>query len=82
MAYAPGGPFAAVRHPSYLGLLLIALALPLIFEQPWMFLAALLPIAALAVRVAPEERLLGDAYGADYAAYAARTRSRLIPGLW
>ena len=76
------GPYRMVRHPSYLGLLLIAVSLPLIFGQPWTFLVALVPIATIAGRVEPEERLLRDAYGAEYAAYSSRTRSRLLPGVW
>jgi protein-S-isoprenylcysteine O-methyltransferase Ste14 len=77
-----GGAYAMVRHPSYLGLLLIAIALPLIFGQPWLLLVALLPIATIAGRVGPEEALLREAYGEEYAVYASRTRARLIPGVW
>jgi protein-S-isoprenylcysteine O-methyltransferase Ste14 len=76
------GPYAAVRHPSYLGLMLIGLSLPLIFGRPWMFLVALLPILTILGRVEPEERLLRDVYGAEYAAYSLRTRFRLLPGVW
>lgn len=76
------GPYRIVRHPSYLGLLLIAVALPFIFGQPWLLAVALLPIAAIAGRVEPEERLLGEAYSAEYLEYASRTRARLIPGIW
>jgi protein-S-isoprenylcysteine O-methyltransferase Ste14 len=76
------GPYVAVRHPSYLGLMLIGLSLPLIFEQPWMWILSLFPIAAIVGRVEPEERLLRHAYGAEYAAYSSRTRFRLLPGVW
>lgn len=76
------GAYAIVRHPSYLGLLLIAAALPLIFGQPWLIALAILPIATVAGRVGAEEHLLREAYGDEYAAYASDTRSRLIPGVW
>ena len=76
------GPYAIVRHPSYLGLLLIASAMPLIFGQPWLLLLALLPIAAIFGRVGLEERLLREAYADEYPAYVVRTRARLLPGIW
>ncbi len=76
------GPYAIVRHPSYLGLVLIASGLPLIFGQLWLLLVTLLPIATIVGRVGPEEGLLREAYGGEYDLYAARTRARLIPGIW
>jgi protein-S-isoprenylcysteine O-methyltransferase Ste14 len=76
------GPYRLVRHPSYLGLALIALALPLIFGQLWLLAVALLPMSAIAGRIDPEERLLREAYPGDYVKYASDTRARLIPGVW
>jgi protein-S-isoprenylcysteine O-methyltransferase Ste14 len=34
-----------------------------------------------ALRVGREERMMLEAFGGDYAAYAARTK-RLVPGVW
>ena len=42
----------------------------------------LVPFAVLvAVRLRSEERMMRDAFGAQYDAYAAVTR-RLVPGVW
>jgi len=75
------GPYALVRHPGYATNFLMALAAPLALNS----LLALIPavvFAAVVVRVtAIEDRML-QAELAGYAAYAAKVRSRLVPGLW
>ena len=37
--------------------------------------------ALFALRVRPEERMMGDEFGIEYAEYSARTK-RLVPGVW
>jgi protein-S-isoprenylcysteine O-methyltransferase Ste14 len=45
-------------------------------------LANLVAFAVLfALRVGPEERMMAQQFGSEYAAYTARTK-RLIPGVW
>jgi len=75
------GLYRSIRHPSYSGLLLAFVGMGLSFHN-WLSLVILvLPIAAaLALRIAVEERALRAAFGAEYEAYAARTW-RLIPWL-
>lgn len=75
------GLYAVVRHPSYLGLVLIFLAIGLHTCQ-WLACAcAIIPTtAALLYRIRVEEIALHQAFGAEYTAYATRTK-RLIPGL-
>lgn len=75
------GPYQTVRHPGYVGAVLMSLGIPLLLGSPW----ALLPGAAAAglmiVRTALEDRFLqADLPG--YADYAARVRYRLLPGVW
>jgi protein-S-isoprenylcysteine O-methyltransferase Ste14 len=76
------GVYRRVRHPMYLALLLYgtgqALALPNFVAGP-AYLAATLALVAL--RMAPEERMMEDTFGSEYRNYAART-SRLLPGVW
>jgi protein-S-isoprenylcysteine O-methyltransferase Ste14 len=76
------GPYRWVRHPSYSGLLLIAVGFGLAFGN-WPGLAAcvLLPAAAMLRRISVEERELLRVLGADYSQYQKSTR-RLVPGLW
>jgi protein-S-isoprenylcysteine O-methyltransferase len=75
------GLYAFVRHPSYLGLLLVFLAVGL-HAQNWLSLAAAVAptTAALLYRIQVEETALHAAFGDAYAAYCQRTK-RLIPGL-
>ena len=76
-----GGLYGVIRHPSYLGLLLITLGWGLAFRSGAGVLITLLTIPVILARIRSEERLLGEQFGAEYAAYRART-SRLIPGLY
>jgi protein-S-isoprenylcysteine O-methyltransferase Ste14 len=75
------GLYGVVRHPSYLGLLLIFLAVGL-HTRHWLALtlAAVPPTAALLYRIHVEEAALQQAFGEEYTAYCQRTK-RLIPGL-
>ena len=74
------GPYAWVRHPAYLGMVLAHVGFVIVFLNPWSVLALLgwlVPAVVLRIRV--EERVLLALPG--YAAYAAG-RSRLVPGVW
>ena len=76
------GLFRIIRHPSYLGMLLIFLAIGL-RSRNLVSLAIMLlgPGAALLYRIHVEEQALEQAFGAEYAAYRQTTK-RLIPGLY
>lgn len=76
------GLFRFVRHPSYLGLLLVFLAVALHSDNWIGFAAALIPTtAALLYRIHVEETALIAAFGEEYVAYSRKTK-RLIPGLY
>jgi protein-S-isoprenylcysteine O-methyltransferase Ste14 len=76
------GPYRWVRHPSYTGLLLIALGLGL-GARNWLSLlvCAVVPALGLLPRIAVEESELARVLGEDYRGYQRTTR-RLVPGLW
>jgi len=75
------GPYQRVRHPIYTGLLL-ALAGSAAALGEWRgLLGLLLALGAVLRRVAIEERWLGEAFGAEYAAYRQRTAA-LVPGVF
>lgn len=80
-AVVSSGPYRLVRHPGYAGSLLATLCVPLILGSAWAWVPAVLTGIAIVVRTALEDRFL-RAQLAGYAAYAARTRRRLVPGVW
>jgi protein-S-isoprenylcysteine O-methyltransferase Ste14 len=76
------GLYALVRHPSYLGLELILLALAL-HSRTWACFAVILvpPTMAVLYRIHVEETALRLAFGPDYEDYSRNTK-RLIPGVY
>lgn len=76
------GPYRIVRHPGYLGYLLITLGIAVGFSSLLAFAASfLLLLPGLAYRIGVEENMLVEAFGAEYEQYARRTK-RLLPGIW
>jgi protein-S-isoprenylcysteine O-methyltransferase Ste14 len=75
------GPYAVVRHPMYVAVLLMGLATPMALGSWWALLPALLLIPVLVARIRNEERLL-VAELAGYREYTHATPYRLIPGIW
>jgi protein-S-isoprenylcysteine O-methyltransferase Ste14 len=74
------GPFALVRHPIYLGWILIAFGAPTMTVNRMMFAA--ISSLYLIVAIPWEETSLAAAFGERYRAYQATVRWRLIPGIW
>jgi protein-S-isoprenylcysteine O-methyltransferase Ste14 len=76
-----GGFFAALRHPSYLGIVLMDLGFAGIYRS--VLALALMPLVFLMFhrRMDVEEALLLRRFGGEYRAYMGRT-ARLIPGLY
>jgi len=75
------GLYGVVRHPMYMGTLPLTIAMPLALGSWWALLPVLAIVPALVWRLVDEERVLRrDLPG--YAAYCARVRYRLVPGIW
>jgi protein-S-isoprenylcysteine O-methyltransferase Ste14 len=75
------GPYAIVRHPMYAGGLVLLLGVPLALGSYWGLLAVPSMWPFLLWRIFDEERLLRKNLE-GYSDYCARTRWRLIPGLF
>ncbi len=75
------GLYRIVRHPMYLGILIMFLASPIALGSYW----ALIPFAVLPVililRILNEEKILSDSLE-GYHEYCQKTRYRLIPFIW
>jgi protein-S-isoprenylcysteine O-methyltransferase Ste14 len=72
------GLYGVIRHPSYLGLFVLALGWGLAFRAGVGVVIAVLMLVVVLARIDAEERLLSESFGAQYDAYRARTW-RLIP---
>jgi protein-S-isoprenylcysteine O-methyltransferase Ste14 len=75
------GFYRVIRNPSYLGLIVLTLGWALAFRSGIGVLLTACLLPPLVARMRAEEALLGEAFGAQYQAYRARTW-RLIPGLY
>jgi protein-S-isoprenylcysteine O-methyltransferase Ste14 len=75
------GPYALVRHPMYLGGILMLCGVPLALGS-WWGLLAVIPIAVVIVwRLIDEERFLVKNLP-GYAAYQDNVKYRLVPYVW
>jgi protein-S-isoprenylcysteine O-methyltransferase Ste14 len=76
------GLYGIVRHPSYLGMLIIFFAIG-VHSRNWLGLAVVMvpTTAALLYRIHVEEIALRDAFGAEYVDYSKSTK-RLVPGIY
>ncbi|HSB89216.1 MAG TPA: isoprenylcysteine carboxylmethyltransferase family protein [Anaerolineales bacterium] len=75
------GPYAIVRHPMYVGVLIFYLASPMALGSWWALLPASLIVPILIMRILNEEKVL-ERDLAGYSEYKQRTRYRLLPGIW
>jgi protein-S-isoprenylcysteine O-methyltransferase Ste14 len=75
------GPYAIVRHPGYVGALMIFAGLALALASWWALVPAAWAGAILIIRTNWEDALLRAELD-GYADYARRTRFRLMPGVW
>jgi len=75
------GPYRAIRHPMYFGVLLLTASWPLLLGSIWTYAPWAVVAVTLLVRTALEDRtLLRELPG--YQEYARHTRYRLIPQVW
>jgi len=75
------GLYSIIRHPMYLGVLIMYLPTPLALGSYWGLIPmALLPVS-LVLRIINEEKVLKENLE-GYKEYCLKTRYRLIPYLW
>ncbi len=76
------GIYSKVRHPGYLGVILMYLGASLWFESLVPILIALLFSGLHVLTALKEEEYLLRKFGDDYRRYMERVRWRFIPGLF
>lgn len=74
------GAFGVVRHPIYLGWMLMVFPVPVLTTTRLLF--AVISTFYLIVAIPWEEALLVEMFGDKYRTYQQRMPWRLIPGVW
>jgi protein-S-isoprenylcysteine O-methyltransferase Ste14 len=75
------GPYRIVRHPGYLGMTISMLGAVFLLDTVFGLACWLLYLVLILLRIAREDQTL-QAELPGYREYAARTKFRLVPGLW
>ncbi len=75
------GPYRAIRHPGYLGAVLVTIATPYILGSQWAVFVAPVVVVVIILRTWLEDRTLLAELG-GYREYAQRVKYRLVPGIW
>jgi protein-S-isoprenylcysteine O-methyltransferase Ste14 len=75
------GPYAIVRHPMYVGVIIFYVFSPPALGSYWAVIPALCIVPFIVARTIGEEKEL-MANLAGYREYAMKTRYRLLPGVW
>ena len=75
------GPYALVRHPMYVGALVMLVGVPLALGSLWGLIAIVPMVAVLVARLLDEEKFLAKNL-AGYEEYQGKVRHRLLPLIW
>ncbi len=75
------GIYRYIRHPAYLGYLLIFFGVTLLFSSWYGFLIMLLLIPCFLYRIGIEEEMLVERFGAEYQSYR-KVSKKMIPYLY
>jgi protein-S-isoprenylcysteine O-methyltransferase Ste14 len=75
------GPYRYVRHPMYLGIIMLFAGIPLALGSLWGIIPGGGIVFLFILRTGLEDRMLQQELP-GYKEFAARVRSRLLPGVW
>jgi protein-S-isoprenylcysteine O-methyltransferase Ste14 len=75
------GPYKYVRHPMYVGVILIMICYPFSLGSLYTLIPAVIIVILFFVRTALEDKTLQEEL-TGYKEYAQNVRYRLIPGIW
>ncbi|HYZ69339.1 MAG TPA: isoprenylcysteine carboxylmethyltransferase family protein [Mycobacterium sp.] len=75
------GLYGLVRHPMYVGALILMVGMPLALDSYWGLVAVVPGVAVLVLRIDDEEKMLRQEL-AGYDEYRQKVHYRLVPGVW
>jgi protein-S-isoprenylcysteine O-methyltransferase Ste14 len=75
------GLYGLVRHPMYVGALIMLVGMPLALDSYWGLLTLMPAVAVLVLRIVDEEKMLRQEL-AGYVDYTNKVHYRLVPGVW
>jgi protein-S-isoprenylcysteine O-methyltransferase Ste14 len=75
------GLYGLVRHPMYVGTLIMMIGTPLALDSYWGLLAVVFVMPILAARIDDEEKMLRQELD-GYDEYTHKVHYRLVPGVW
>jgi protein-S-isoprenylcysteine O-methyltransferase Ste14 len=75
------GPYSLVRHPMYVGVLIMMTGVPLALGSWWGLVVLAVVVPVLIWRILDEEKLLAKELP-GYQEYEQKVRYRLVPYLW
>lgn len=75
------GLYGFVRHPMYVGVVILMIGIPLALCSIWGLLVLLIGIPILAIRIFDEEKMLKEEL-AGYEEYTHKVHYRLVPYVW
>jgi protein-S-isoprenylcysteine O-methyltransferase Ste14 len=75
------GLYGLVRHPMYLGSLIMVAGIPLALGSYWGLLGIIPGLVVLAYRIVDEEKMLRQELN-GYVEYTQKVHSRLVPYVW
>jgi protein-S-isoprenylcysteine O-methyltransferase Ste14 len=75
------GPYRFVRHPMYVGLILMYIGIPLWLGSYYALIFSLIVIISLLIRTYKEDATLKNELE-GYSSYAEKVCYRWIPGIW
>ena len=78
---ASGGFYKFVRHPMYVGDVIMMVGIPLALGSYWALLLVIPGVLMLVSRILDEEKMLTQELG-GYREYTQRVRYRLLPYVW
>ncbi len=79
--FVSAGHYKIVRHPGYVGMILLNLSTPLIIGSVFALIPAVIICILFITRTSLEDKMLYNELK-GYAKYSKQTKYRLFPGIW